>query len=344
MQFQNEQIPFPLLIGDIGGTNARFQILVNPNAKPIAFPNLLTANHSTIEDAIKTSILENTEVKPCAAVIAAAGPIENGRLDLTNYNWSIRPESFLHDLSIDDLTLLNDFEAQALATTAFEPEDIVKIGEGEPISNASRVIVGPGTGLGVAGLIHGQDRWIPVPGEGGHVGMGPQTDEDLSIWRFLENENNRVSAEQLVSGRGILNIYKAVSAREGRNAELTTPEQITAAALAGTDQLAVNSVELFCGYLGRVAGDMALTFLARGGVYIAGGIGKQITSIMKDSRFRYEFENKFPHSELLKSIPTYLIVHENAALSGLASFACSQIKFGIDTTGRRWRYSDRTFL
>jgi glucokinase len=337
MNFENEQIPFPLLIGDIGGTNARFQILVDPDTKPIGFPNLLTANHSTIEHAIQTGILDHTDVKPRAAVIAAAGPIENGRLDLTNYNWSIHPKKFLRDLSIDDLTLLNDFEAQALATTSFEPENIEKIGVGEPVANANRVIVGPGTGLGAAGLIHSQDCWIPVPGEGGHVSMGPQTDEDFSIWPFLERENNRVSAEHLVSGRGILNIYKAVSAREGRDGKFTTPEQITTAALIGADQLAVSSVELFCGYLGRVAGDMALTFLARGGVYIAGGIGKQITSIMRNSRFRHEFENKFPHSELLKSIPTYLIVHENAALSGLASFVRSQNEFGIDTKGRRWR-------
>ena len=337
MHFENEQIPFPLLIGDIGGTNARFQILVNPNTKPIGFPNLLTANHSTIEDAIQSGILDHTKVKPRAAIIAAAGPIENGRLDLTNYNWSIHPESFLGDLSIDDLILLNDFEAQALATTSFEAADLIKIGAGEPVANASRVIIGPGTGLGVAGLIHGYDNWIPVPGEGGHVSMGPQTDEDFSIWPFLEKECNRVSAEQLVSGRGILNIYRAVYARENQVATLTTPEQVTTAALDGSDKLAANSVELFCGYLGRIAGDMALTFLARGGVYIAGGIGKQITPIMRSSSFRREFENKFPHSELLRSIPTYLIVHENAALSGLASFARGQNEFGLNTEGRRWR-------
>lgn len=337
MQFENEQIPFPILIGDIGGTNARFQILIDPNTKPIGFPNLLTANHSTIEDAIQSAILDHTEVKPRAAVIAAAGPIENGRLDLTNYNWSIRPESFLGDLSIDDLILLNDFEAQALATTSFKATDMVKIGAGEPVSNASRVIIGPGTGLGVAGLIHGYDNWIPVPGEGGHVSIGPQTDEDFLIWPFFNKKDNRVSAEQLVSGRGILNIYRAVSARENRDAPLTTPEQITAAALDGNDKLAIKSVELFCGYLGRIAGDMALTFLARGGVYIAGGIGKQITPIMRNSCFRREFENKFPHSELLRSIPTYLIVHENAALSGLASFARNQNEFGLNTKGRRWR-------
>ena len=337
MQFENEQIPYPLLIGDIGGTNARFQILGSSNAKPIGFPNLLTSNHSTIEDAIQTGILDHTDVKPRAAIIAAAGPIENGQLKLTNYNWSIRPKSFLADLSIDELILLNDFEAQALATTSFEVADIVKIGAGEPVANASRVIIGPGTGLGVAGLIHGYDIWIPVPGEGGHVSIGPQTDEDFSIWPFLEKENNRVSAEQLVSGRGILNIYRAVSARENREAILTTPELVTAAALDGGDKLAISSVELFCGYLGRIAGDMALTFFARGGVYIAGGIGKQITPIMRNSRFRREFENKFPHSELLRSIPTYLIVHENAALSGLASFARNQNEFGLNTKGRRWR-------
>jgi len=128
-----------------------------------------------------------------------------------------------------------------------------------------------------------------------------------------------------------------VSAREGRKPILKTPESITDAALKNGDQIALNSVELFCNYLGRIAGDLALTFLARGGVYIAGGIGKRILPILIESGFRSEFENKFPHSELMRSIPTYLLVHENAALSGLVAFARNQENFGIETIDRRWR-------
>lgn len=337
MRIENEQIPFPLLIGDIGGTNARFQILKDRASTPVRFPNLLTECHPTIEKAIQTGILEQTDIKPRAALIAAAGPIENQCLELTNHDWTIEPAGFLRELEIDEVTLLNDFEAQALATMSFQPKDIVKLGKGEPVKNANRVIVGPGTGLGVAGLIFSQDTWIPVPSEGGHVSMGPQTEEDFSIWPFLENSNERVSAEQLISGRGILNLYNAVSMRECRVPLLGTPEAVTAAALKNSDQIAVKSVELFCRYLGRIAGDLALTYLARGGVFIAGGIGKHILPILKNSGFRSEFEVKYPHHQLMGSIPTYLIVHENAALSGLAAFARNQENFGIDTTGRRWQ-------
>ena len=336
MRFDNEQIPFPILIGDIGGTNARFQILKNATSEPIQFPNLLTANHPTLEQAIQSEIFGHTSIRPRAAIIAAAGPIENQRLELTNHDWAINPDEFLNTLEIDDLTLLNDFEAQALATISFEPNDIVKIGNGKPLNYANRVIVGPGTGLGVAGLISNQNTWTPVPSEGGHVSMGPQTDEDFSIWPFLKSSDGRVSAEQLISGRGIVNIYNAVSKQEGCQPKLTTPEAVTAAALQNVDQIALKSVELFCCYLGRVAGDLALTFLARGGVYIAGGIGKRVLPILIDSGFRSEFENKYPHSELMCTVPTYLIVHENAALSGLAAFARRQENFGIETKGRRW--------
>ncbi len=337
MNTDDAQIAFPLLIGDIGGTNARFQILKDRVSEPISFPNLLTANHPTIEQAIQSGILDKTEVKPKAALIAAAGPIENQSLDLTNHNWTIKPDGFLNKLKIEELALLNDFEAQALATISFKPGDIIKLGNGEPIDNSNRVIVGPGTGLGVSGLISNQNTWIPVPSEGGHVSTGPQSKEDFSIWQHFDNGSGRVSAEQIISGRGIVNIYNAVSLARGRKQELTSPEAITAAALKAKDDLAVKTIELFCRYLGRVAGDLALTYLARGGVYIAGGIGKHILPILAESQFRSEFENKHPHSDLMRSIPTYLIIHENAALSGLAAFARNQSSFGIDTKGRHWR-------
>ncbi len=337
MNTDDVQIAFPLLIGDVGGTNARFQILRDRISEPISFPNLRTANHSTIEQAIQSGILDKTDVKPRAALIAAAGPIENQSLELTNHNWSIKPNDFLYKLQIEELALLNDFEAQALATISFKPGDIIKLGNGEPIDNSNRVIVGPGTGLGVSGLISNQNTWIPVPSEGGHVSSGPQSEEDFSIWQHFDNSSGRVSAEQIISGRGIVNIYNAVSLASGRKPKLSSPDAITAAALLGNDGLSVKTVDLFCRYLGRVAGDLALTFLARGGVYIAGGIGKHILPILAKSQFRSEFENKHPHCDLMRSIPTYLIIHENAALSGLAAFARNQSSFGVDTKDRRWR-------
>ncbi len=333
----HNQMLFPILIGDIGGTNARFQILTDRTSEPEKFSNLLTADFTSIEQAIKTGILEKTSLVPRSAIIAAAGPIKNSTLEMTNQNWSIRPDNLMHELSMSDVTLLNDFEAQALAACSFEQTDLLNIGEGRPVENASRVVVGPGTGLGVAGIIHGHGTWIPVPGEGGHVDIGPQSAEDETIWPYLEKSGERMSAEQLVSGPGIQNIYNAVTQREGARASLFSPEEITAAALAGDDPFAVISINLFCGFLGRIAGDLALTFLARGGVFVAGGIGNKIVPFLTNGRFRSEFENKSPHYELLRSIPTYLIIHESAALAGLAAYARDQHRFGLETRGRRWQ-------
>lgn len=337
MAVPDKRMQFPILIGDIGGTNARFQILIDAFAEPKEFPHLRTADFDTIEEAIQFGVLDKTSLTPRTAVLAAAGPIDRNGLELTNNSWFINPPKLMQQLVIDEMILLNDFEAQALAASSFKPDEIVAIGNGIAHEHASRVVVGPGTGLGVAGLVHARNIWIPVPGEGGHVDMGPQTAEDRKIWQHLKDRNGRISAEALVSGRGILNICKAVALSEYLDHNFTSQEEVTAAALAGADPLAIRSVELFCTYLGRIAGDLALTFLARGGVYIAGGIGRQIEQFLVNGHFREAFEQKSPHRELLQSIPTYLIVHDHAALAGLAAYARDPSRFGVETRHRRWQ-------
>lgn len=337
MRVHNLQMQFPVLIGDIGGTNARFQILVDAHAEPKVFPNLHTADFNSIEDAIQTGVLDKTSLHPRSAILAAAGPIVSNGLEMTNCNWFIEPDRLMQTLQIDDIVLLNDFEALALAASSFEAKDIVVIGEGHPDIHASRVIVGPGTGLGVAGLVHACNTWIPVPGEGGHVDMGPRSERDFEIWPFLEKTGGRISAEQLVCGRGLLNICQAIAQKDGKICDFSEPEEITAAAIDDASPMAREALELFCCYLGRIAGDLAITFMAKGGVYIAGGIGKHIVNFLSNSGFRREFENKSPHSELMRSIPTFLVTHRSAALAGLAAFARDPSRFGLDTENRRWQ-------
>ncbi len=327
---------FPVLIGDIGGTNARFQILADAHCGPESFPYLLTADFDTVEEAIQTGILEKTALRPRSIILAAAGPVKDGKLELTNCAWTIRPDRLMGQLAVDEVILLNDFEAQALAATIFQSEDILKIGGGEPRKNGSRVVVGPGTGLGVAGLIHGNDMWSPVSGEGGHVDIGPQSARDFEIWPFIQQLDGRISAEHVISGRGIVHIYRALCNHRKAVVEFGTPEEITAAALDGFDRLATEAVELFCVYLGRVAGDLAMTFMARGGVFIAGGICQKIVPLLAGSGFRREFENKTPHGDLLKVIPTYVVTHPAPALAGLTAFARLPSHFGLKTTGRHW--------
>jgi glucokinase len=337
MRVDSLQIQFPVLVGDIGGTNARFQIFVDAHADPKNFPNLHTADFASIEDAIQTGVLDKTSIHPRTAILAAAGVIVTDGLEMTNCHWFVKPDRLMHSLQIGGVVLLNDFEAQALAISSLGTKDVVAIGEGHPDIRASRVVVGPGTGLGVAGLVYFCNTWTPVPGEGGHVDMGPRTQRDFEIWPFLEKAGGRISAEQLVCGRGLLNICKAIAQKEERPCDFASPEEITAAAINDADPMASEALELFCCYLGRIAGDLALTFMAKGGVYVAGGISKHIESFLINSGFRREFENKWPHNDLMRTIPTLLITHHSAALAGLAAFARDPSRFGLDLENRQWQ-------
>ena len=161
---------FPILIGDIGGTNARFAILVDSYAEPKEFPVVQTADFATLDDAIQAAILDRTSIQPRSAVLAVAGPVDGDEIELTNCPWVVRPKQMIANLGLDDIVVLNDFEAQALAVVALDEQHLVKIGGGDQERSAGRVVLGPGTGLGVAGLVHARNMWFPVPGEGGQQG------------------------------------------------------------------------------------------------------------------------------------------------------------------------------
>lgn len=231
-------VKFPILIGDIGGTNARFAILVDSYAEPKEFPTVRTADFATLDDAIQASILDRTSVQPRSAVLAVAGPVDGDEIALTNRDWVVRPKVMFETLGLSDILVLNDFEAQALAVVALDDEHMEKIGPGEPQPAGSRVVLGPGTGLGVAGLIHACHRWIPVPGEGGHMDIGPRTKRDHQIFPHIEPIEGRISGEQILCGRGLVNVYNAIAKVEGRKPRFTAPAEITGAALERSDSIA----------------------------------------------------------------------------------------------------------
>lgn len=330
-------IAFPILIGDIGGTNARFAILVDAYAEPKEFPVLATADYATIDEAIQEGVLDKTSLQPRSAILAVAGPIKGGEIDLTNCDWVIKPKAMIGELGFEDIVVINDFEAQALAAASLGPEHLEKIGGGEIRPSSSRVVVGPGTGLGVAGLVHARHTWFPVPGEGGHIDIGPRSARDLELFPLYEGIESRISAEQLLCGRGLMNIYHAVCQAADTKPRAANPAEVTAAWKAGDDPAAVEAIELFATYLGRVAGDLALIFMARGGVFLAGGIAQKIIPALNHPRFREAFEDKAPHGNILAAIPTFVITHPLAALSGLAAYARTPVRFGVATEGRRWK-------
>lgn len=330
-------LDFPVLIGDIGGTNARFAILVDAQAEPKEFPNIETASFGNIDEAIQSAILDKTAIQPRSAVLAVAGPVSGDEIDLTNCDWVVRPNEMAEKLGLTDIVVLNDFEAQALATVALGEESMERIVDGESEAFGSRVVLGPGTGLGVAGMVRARQIWIPVPGEGGHMDMGPRTARDAEIWPHLEPIEGRISAEQLLCGRGLVNIYRAVTAANGGKPAFSTPAEITSAALEETEANAVEALELFVTCLGRIAGDLALVFMSHGGVFLTGGIAQKIVPALKQGAFQAAFEDKAPHTELLRTMPVYVITHPRGALAGLTAFARTPVSFGVETEGRRWR-------
>jgi glucokinase len=327
---------FPVLIGDIGGTNARFAILRDAYAEPNEFPIVQTANFATIDEAIQTTILDKTSIQPRSAVLAVAGPVEGDEIELTNCDWVVRPRHMIETLGLDEVLVVNDFEAQALAVVALGPEHLEQIGGGEPEHGHGRVVLGPGTGLGVAGLVHSRGIWIPVPGEGGHVDMGPRSERDFEVFPHIERIDGRISGEQILCGRGLVNLYNAVTRADGISPRFTTPQEITTAALEKSDASAQSAVDIFVTCLGRLAGDLALIFMSKGGVYLTGGIAQKIVPALKNGLFRAAFEDKAPHSDLVRQMPVYVITHPLAALAGLAAYARTPAAFGVETEGRRW--------
>jgi glucokinase len=334
---QSEAFEFPILVGDIGGTNARFAVIEHAGAATGVPQIVHTADFATIDDAIRTAILERLGVQPRSALLAIAGPVIGDAIPLTNCPWIVRPKAMAATVSLMDVMILNDFEAQALAVVALGDHHVEKIGGGEAQAHAGRAVLGPGTGLGVAGLIRSGGKWIPVPGEGGHMDIGPRTPRDYQVWPHIEPLEGRVSGEQILSGRGLLNTYRAVALADSRTPVFATPAEVTKAALEKSDAVAEEALALFVTCLGRTAGDVALVFKAQGGVYLAGGIAQKIVPALKSGNFRAAFDDKAPHSEWMAEIPVYVITDPLGALAGLAAYARAPHTFGVETGGRRWR-------
>ena len=328
---------FPILIGDIGGTNARFAVIEHAEAEPGEPQIVPTADFATIDDAIRAAVLERLSLQPRSAIIAVAGPVNGDEIPLTNCPWIVKPKGMAATVGLMDVVVLNDFEAQALAVVALGDHHVEKIGGGEPLPHAGRVVLGPGTGLGVAGLIRSDSKWIPVPGEGGHMDIGPRTPRDYQIWPHIETLEGRVSGEQILCGRGLVNTYRAIATADGKTPILGTPAEVTKAALEKSDPVAEEALSLFVTCLGRTAGDVALVFKAQGGVYLSGGIAQKIIPALKAGDFRAAFNDKAPHSAWMAEIPAYVITHPLGALAGLAAYARAPHTFGVETAGRRWR-------
>ena len=309
-----------LLIGDIGGTNARFALAETGAPGFHTVVELKCADFPTADDAIQHYLDETGAGSPDAICLAAAGPVVNNHVNVTNNHWDISAEAARTDFGIDAVRLLNDFEAIAYSIPFLADNDSQVIGSYKdsplPERRFDVAILGPGTGLGVAGLCRRGDLLVPVTGEGGHVGFAHESELQIEILKVLRQKFSRVSAERLVAGSGLENIYAALAAIRGEQGLVLSAKQIFAE--RGDNTVASESVDVFFELLGQVAGDLALTLGANDGVYIAGGIAKRYPEVLSSSRFRAGFESKGRHSEIMKRIPTRLITHEQPGLLGAA--------------------------
>ena len=239
----------------------------------------------------------------------------------TNCLWTIDAHELCAEFGLSDVHLCNDFEAAALSLPYLTTADLYRLGGGEPVGGEPMAVLGPGTGLGVACLIHGSQGSIPIATEGGHVTMAATSPREDAIIDHLRRQFGHVSAERVVSGSGLENLYRAVVALDGVDAPQRAAAEITAAALNGECPLARTSLDLFCAMLGTIAGNVALTFGARGGVYIAGGIAPRIIDFMARSDFRARFEHKGRLRTYLEAIPSSVITHPAATFIGLIAIA-----------------------
>ncbi|MEG8099362.1 glucokinase [Candidatus Liberibacter brunswickensis] len=340
---KNFPISFPVLVVDIGGTNVRFAILRNMESDIEFYCTVKIDDYDNLEHAIRDVVYSKISIRIRSAFLAIAASIGDQKsFKLTNYQWDINPEELISHMQFEDVLLINDFEAQALAICYLSPSDYVPIGRvierDTSYPSSSRLIVGPGTGLGVSSVIRSKDSWIPISCEGGHMNIGPSSKRDYEIFPYLKDRaEGRLSAEKLLSGKGLLNIYQAICMANGfENKTVLSSKDIIA---QGENPIALEAINLFCDYLGRVAGDLALIFMARGGVYISGGIPCRIIDLLCNSRFRNAFEDKSPHKELMYKIPTYVITNPYIAILGMVSYIKMADRFNFivdERVRRRW--------
>ncbi|MBU6155915.1 MAG: glucokinase [Alphaproteobacteria bacterium] len=314
------------VLADIGGTNIRFALL-SPDGQVSARESWLTSLYTDFPDALG-AYLDHVGRRdlPQAIAACAAGPLIDGRIDLTNGSWTLTRDILREACSATRTILVNDFTAVARAIPTLGPADCEQIGGTHAEEGATRLALGPGTGLGVACAIpDGKGGWIANPGEGGHADLACNNDRELAIMFQLMRQFGHVGVERVLSGPGLENLYLAIAALDGKTfREKPMAADIARAARSPGDPVAAEAVSVFTGMLGSTAGSLALTLGARGGVYIAGGIIRQWGPLFDRKLFRHRFEAKGRMRSYLAPIPCHLVTAEDLAFRGLAALLHDQ--------------------
>jgi len=309
-----------LLLGDIGGSYARFALADAGSLQFLHVSVVSCADYTSLEMALDEFLKAHTTWPLAAICLAAAGPVQDERIRLTNNHWTANSRSLSQRFGGIPVRLMNDFAAIAWSIPVLQGDDLANIGELSAACDWDRdftvAVIGPGTGLGMAGLLGRDGRLQVVAGEGGNAGFAPESESQLAVLQQLRKQSEFVSIEQLVSGAGLENLYRAISSLQARPVSGPSAADIFANAKAGDDPLALQAVDLFFEILGQAAGNLALTMGAIDGVYIAGGIVPRYRERLQQSKFRAGFENKGRYRPYMQTIPTQLIVHSQAGLLG----------------------------
>jgi len=308
---------YPRLLGDIGGTNARWAWQEHAGAALRDISVLPCQASATLFDSAANYLAVTGHANPQCAGIGIATAVTGDTVRMTNNAWQFSIRELQQSLGVQRCLVINDFTALAMSLTALGPADMQQIGGGAAIDGAPVALIGPGTGLGVSGLLL-SDHANPcaLSGEGGHVTVAAADDAEAALLARLRDRFSHVSAERVLSGPGLVDLYRAVCERDGRDALDLNPSDITTAAQAGSNPDCVASADYFASFLGNVAGNLALTLGARGGLYIGGGVVPLLGEAFNAALFRQRFEEKGRFQDYLQAIPTWLITASTPALVG----------------------------
>lgn len=310
---------FPRLLGDVGGTHARWAWQSSAGEAPSHIAVQRCNDDATIHASIARYMAGQGHSQPAWVGIGIATAVTGDWISMTNHPWSFSARELGRQLRAQRCVVINDFTALALSVPVLREDERAKLGGGEPVSGAAIGVLGPGTGLGVSGLVADPlGGWLPLSGEGGHATLAAGDDVEAQLLSLLRGRFAHVSAERVLSGPGLVNLYVAVCERAGRTPRNLTPREVTESALSASDPACVEAVQRFAAFLGSFAGNLALTLGARGGVYIGGGVVSRMGSAFEAARFRQRFEAKGRFTDYVRAIPTWLITANQPALTGIS--------------------------
>lgn len=301
----------PRLLADVGGTHARFAWQRNADAAPEQVQVLRCAEYATLLDAARAylaTLEPGAMPAPRLGAIGIANPVVGDHVQMTNHHWSFSISALRTALGLERLVVVNDFEALALALPLLEPDETEQLAGGAADPLAPRALIGPGTGLGVAALVHSGRRWQAIAGEGGHVSLSPQTEREAAVMFALQRRFGHASAERAVSGQGLVWLHDALAELDGAIVATTGLDGAEVARRAPHDPRCAEALALFFAFLGTTAGNLALTLGARGGVYFGGGVLPKLARELAASGWRERFVGKGRFRGYLEAVPVHLIV------------------------------------